>query len=333
MSEKQPPRTDYSEESPGVSTGADKVVICAADDHYALPLAVMLESLLENADPRVPLDVVIIDCGLTASSRHGIDTLFAREGREHFRPRWQPSRRTAGPSDPAWGHVSGVTYERLLLNDYLPGELDRVLWLDSDLLILEPIAPLLELPADESILHAVRDPFIPSVSSAFGVRDWHRLGLDRATPYFNAGVLSVDLRRWREAGIAGRALNYLETYGRSVYFNEQEALNAVVGDAWTPLDDRWNTSANPMHARRQRPGGTGPAVLHFAGRAKPWNLPGMGAVQEQYFHYLDRTPWCGQRPPRTWANRMLGWYLGSDLRRATYRLENLHLRLKHLWGH
>lgn len=303
-------------------------VICAADEAYALPLAVMLQSLLANVDRRARVVVHIVDCGLSAESRAAIDSLAGGKATIH----WRRSIRSREFADPRWGHVTGATYERLLLVDYLPDDLQRVLWLDADLLVLGDVTPLLQAELGVGLLGAVQDPFVPRVSAAFGIRDWHRLGLARNAPYFNAGVMMIDLQRWRDRGVAERALAYLRKYGRAVYFNEQEALNAVIGGSWTPLDDRWNISANPMHARVQRPGGEGPAIVHFAGRVKPWAVPDLGGFQDLYYHHMDNTPWRHQRPRRTAAKRLLSWYLRSPLRRRTYWLENQHLRLRHFWG-
>lgn len=303
--------------------------VCAADEAYALPLAVMIGSLLANADPVAHLDVYIIDCGLSAASRESIDSLARAGARFH----WLSSARGAELSAPGWGHVTGATYERLMLQDYLPTDTHRVLWLDADLLVLGDVAPLFSSTRHSGdVLSAVRDPFVLRVSSRFGVQDWRMLGLTRDMPYFNAGVMLIDMKQWRELCVANRAVDYLRTYGRSVYFNEQEALNAVVGTAWTQLDDRWNVSANPIHARRQKTSEADAAIVHFSGRVKPWAVPNLGATQDLYFRYLDHTPWRHARPRRTPKTRLLSWYLNSRLRQGTYWLENQHLKLSHFWG-
>ena len=179
---------------------------------------------------------------------------------------------------------------------------------------------------------AVRDPFIPCVSSPFGVHNWRELGLTSKQPYFNAGVMLIDMNHWRASEIASRAGLYIQRYGKKVHFNDQEALNAVIGANWTPLNDRWNYSANPFHAKRQNLRGNKPAIIHFAGRVKPWDLPDLGASQNLYFQYLDKTSWHGTRPGRSAGNFLLSWYVRSNLRKLTYWLENLHLRLRHLLG-
>jgi len=304
------------------------VVACAADSAYALPLAVMLQSLVAHAEPEREIDVHIIDCGISAPMRNRIDG----QVRPGLQIHWRPSIRPPNSRVQSWGHVSAATYERLQINQYLPDDTAHVLWLDCDLLVLDDITTLFRRPAGGHVLEAVRDPFVRTMKSAFGVRHWRELGLDGLTPYFNAGVMLIDMQRWRAAEVAERALHHLRQYGNQVFFRDQEALNAVIGAHWAPLEDRWNYSANPFHARAQSLGSDAPAVIHFTGRTKPWKLPDLGVAQDLFFQYLDHTSWRGTRPARTVKNRLLSWYVGSRVRRLSYPLENQHLRLCHYLG-
>ena len=307
---------------------APVVIVCAADGPYALPLAVMLESLSSHASPAHRIDLYIIDCGLSGAVRRRI----SQQARPNLHIHWRQPVRMSELGDPLWGHVSGATFERLFIEEYLPDDTVLALWLDCDLLILDDVTKLFVRPAQGQTMLAVRDGFVPCVSSPFGVHGWRELGLERSTPYFNAGVMLIDLDRWRTSAVASRAAEYIQRFGRKVYFNDQEALNAVIGEDWAPLDDRWNLSANPFHARRQRAGVDSPAIIHFAGRVKPWAVPDLGARQDTYFRYLDQTSWSGIRPQRSARSLLLSWYVGSRLRFLTYWLENQHLRLRHLLG-
>jgi lipopolysaccharide biosynthesis glycosyltransferase len=303
------------------------VVVCAADDRYAMPLGVMLESLSSHANPSRKIDVYIIDCGISDSARMRI----SGQTRLNLHFHWRPSTRSSDIGDPFWGHVSGATYERLLIDEYLPDDSTYALWLDCDLLVLDDITTLFRRPLNGQTMLAVRDPFIQSVSSPFGVHNWRELGLTGDNPYFNAGVMLIDMVRWRTGQVASLAMQHIRRHGKKVYFNDQEALNAVIGTNWIALDDRWNYSANPFHAKRQNPSDE-PAVIHFAGRIKPWDVPDLGAAQDLYFQHLDKTSWCGTRPRRSAKNHLVSWYLRSRLRYFTYWLENLHLKLRHLLG-
>jgi len=308
--------------------GPPAVFACAADSAYAMPLAAMLQSLSAHADPERRLEVYIVDCGLSSSMRERIQA----QSQPHLQIHWRPSIRPSGIDDPTWGHVSRATSARLLLQDYVPGDTSLVLWLDCDLLVLDDITTLFEPPTAGHILRAVRDPLVQTMGSRFGVRQWREVGLGPDTAYFNAGVMLIDMFRWRAADVAGRAKHYLRHYRRQVFFHEQEALNAVVGNRWERLGDRWNYSANPMHAKAQDLVGGAPAIIHFTGRTKPWNLPALGAAQELFFRHLDETSWRGQRPDGGVKNRLLSWYVGSRFRHLTYPLENMRLQLYHYLG-
>jgi lipopolysaccharide biosynthesis glycosyltransferase len=142
----------------------------------------------------------------------------------------------------------------------------------------------------------------------------------------------INMVCWRASEVASRALQHIQRYGKKVYFSDQEALNAVIGDNWITLEDRWNCSTNPFHAKKQNPGADKPAILHFAGRIKPWDVPDLGAAQDLYFQYLDKTSWRSTRPHRSARNLLVSRYLRSSLRYLTYWLENQHLRLRHFLG-
>ncbi len=304
------------------------VVVCAADSAYAMALAVMLQSISAHVDPARRVDVYIIDCGLSLVDRARIDG----QQRPNLCFHWRPSKRSKDIDDTPWGHVSGATYDRLLIEQYLPADTALALWLDCDLLVLDDITVLFNQPLLGSTLWAVRDPFVHCVSSPFGVCRWRELDLASHAPYFNAGVMLIDMARWRSSAVATRALQYIRQHGKHVFFYDQEALNAVAAEHWQPLDDRWNYSANPFHAIQQDLGGGEPAILHFAGRIKPWIVPNLGVTQDRFFEQLDNTLWRGTRPARSAKMRLLSWYVRSRLRNLTYPLENQHLRLRHYLG-
>jgi lipopolysaccharide biosynthesis glycosyltransferase len=145
------------------------------------------------------------------------------------------------------------------------------------------------------------------------------LGLAPDAKYFNAGVMLMDLRRWREEEIARRSFEYLAQYGDRVYFWDQEALNAVLTGAWGELDGCWNW--HPSLDRLEGATRGEPRIAHFSGNLKPWTYQGPGAYHELYYRELDRTSWAGWRPERHWRGRLAGWYEMSPLRRWVYPLE------------
>ena len=292
-------------------------VASAADTQYALPLAVMLNSVASHVEADVRIAAYVLDDGVAAEDKCKVAASLPANVQLKWR---QPASPLTGL--PTWGRMSLTTYRKLTMADWLPKELDRVIWLDCDLLVVEDISRLWRAELGTKIALAVQDQRVPLVSSRFGVTAWREIGAPADSKYFNAGVLVIDLARWREEDVCRRSLDYLGAHGERVYFWDQEALNAVLIDRWGELDARWNW--HPMVDRL-----TGHAtsqdhwIVHFSGNLKPWTWAGNGPCRTLYRSYQDRTAWAGQRPARRWHDGILMWYETSRLRRLFYPAEQL----------
>ena len=175
----------------------------------------------------------------------------------------------------------------LLLPQLLPESVERVLFLDPDLLVLDDIGTIWEMDLAGNFVGAVADQAIPFASSPRGVNARRESDIPDDAPYFNAGVLLIDLEKWRSNDIAGQARRYLER--NNVDFFHQEALNAVLWDKWLKLDERWNLiasltsrsySANDARAIEN------PGIVHFAGKFKPWRIRVGGPFASAYYDEL-----------------------------------------------
>ena len=295
------------------------VLSCAVDGSWALPLAVMLRSADAHLAPGRDLLAHVIDAGLSETDRARVQkSLGPRTQIE-----WHSPDRSKLSGVPLWGHVSPSTYDRLTIGRVLPSALSRILWLDCDLLVMDDLSVVFDAEMDGAWALAVPDPLVRVVSSPFGVREYRALGLAPETPYFNAGVMVVDLDAWRREQVEERALAYLHRYASQVFFHEQEALNVALARRWRPLARMWNWSAHPLHAPAEDLQGATPSILHFTGARKPWIRGGVGPWYARYVHFQDATDWRGERPRVGHAARLLLRYERSRLRRVLYPAENL----------
>jgi lipopolysaccharide biosynthesis glycosyltransferase len=294
-------------------------VACAADSDYVRPLAVMLKSVLRCVSSDIALTFHLAGTGIPARDAKRLDDLCA----EHRAQIHLHELRAADVSRlPTWGRMSVATYHRLLLAELLPREVKKVIWLDCDLLVRADLARLWETELGGCHLLAVRDPLVPLVSSRYGVRRWRELGLPESGGYFNAGVMLIDLERWREDEVGTRAAAYVEANRGSVMFWDQEGLNAVLCGRWGELDSRWNEFSASVALVQRRAAARDPWIVHFSGNLKPWVLPrpAMGN-RALFYEVLDETPWAGWRPRRTLVSQILGRYEASRLRTVVFPLE------------
>jgi lipopolysaccharide biosynthesis glycosyltransferase len=297
-------------------------VACAADASYALPLAVMLNSLGAHLPADCAVVAYVLDDGVVPADRDRIAaSLDAR-----VQICWR--RAASLPSGlPIWGRMPVTTYQKLLLGQWLPDSLRRAIWLDCDLLVLSDVSSLWRTASGPYAAWAVQDQRVPFVWSKCGVAGRRELGLAPGAKYFSAGVMVVELDRWRQENIAERSVDYLKKYRKKVHYWDQEALNAILAGQWGELDSRWNwhptvdSLGSPAARRKHAP--SEPWIVHFSGDRKPWTNYGAGIYWNRYYQYLDQTAWAGHRPARHRRAELVAWYETSWLRRIFYRAEPL----------
>lgn len=162
--------------------------------------------------------------------------------------------------------LSNIVYARLMIDRLVGPEVARILYLDCDMLVRDDIGILFETDLEGHAIGAVRD-----TSGAFitGQRDLrkNRDIFDPADPYFNAGLVLIDLAKWREADIIGRMeAAYASGVMQRIYY-DQDLLNLIFKGKWLRLPWRWNViDARPVHE------GVDPAIVHYTGETKPWAL-------------------------------------------------------------
>jgi len=162
---------------------------------------------------------------------------------------------------------------------------------------------------------------VPLASSRGGIQSRSSLGISDHAKYFNAGVMLIDLARWRAARVADSALNYLRAHWKSVAFWDQEGLNVALAGQWMELAPRWNRNVSVPGDRAL--GAVDGSILHFAGRLKPWLYKIRDPEFSLYLSYLDRTSWKGSRPARGVGAAIVSLYERSGIRSLLHPLENL----------
>ncbi len=288
---------------------------CAINSDYALPLCVMLISLKEHLRPSYQPLLYLVHQGLSEDLLENISRLVETHS---IVP--SPESVAAIPKN---AHFAPEAAYPLLLPELLPETLDRILFLDADLLVLDDLGLLWETSIGERMLGAVPDAAIPLCSSPRGVKRRGELGIPEDAAYFNCGVMLMRLAEWRKREITRRAYGYLENVGRQVDFLHQEALNAILWDDWHPLESRWNLLGS-LAGRPYAQSGSGnwknPGIVHFAGRFKPWRMPVGGPFNRQYSVFLSRAAqWVPVVKPSL-RTKLLSLY-DRHLRNSLYSLE------------
>lgn len=223
-------------------------------------------------------------------------------------------------------HIQSTsTYYRLLIGEILEPELKRLLYIDCDTIIRGSIKELLDLDIDDVVLAAALEYGELSPNE--------RLGMPPDAGYFNAGVLMINLERWRSEDIGRRCVEYIYEQGEKLLYNDQDALNAILVGRWKNFGQNWNYCVKRREFRGPKveimPDGyvlpENPAIAHYNGPFKPWNGGSLHRYDRDYWKYRMKTPyadrWMSARNRLALTNRVFDTRLysvtTSFLRRST----------------
>lgn len=256
-------------------TASDTALVFASDERYARALSVALYSTLRHLSRTANPDLYVLDQGMTASSRARLQRVIANSPRKVC-TYWLAIGNESLPRTLHGSYLSSAAYSRLLIPRLLGHHVRRAVYLDADILVRGDLSPLFSIDLHGTPLAATRDLGIPTT-------DHDRSGIPppvKPRPYFNTGVLVLDVDRWRAQGLADRALEYAAMSDPPLLWADQDALNAVI-DTWQELDQKWNlqeVSVDLSKRRllidrgyRRRRSYLTARVLHFVGPPKPWD--------------------------------------------------------------
>lgn len=238
------------------------------DDNFWAPAYAVMRSICISTKRREELVFHLLHMPLSAEHRADLEKIESEFGAQLI---WypvsdMPKFRQFVADLPTGGRWPEIVYARMLLPLLLPPEVERVIYLDCDMLVRAPIEDLYETDLAGQPLGAVRDalaPFIPLRKDMVQTADI----FDGAEPYFNSGMLVIDLAAWRRMDFAEEisALSDRGVLDRLYY--DQDLLNLIFRGKWHALPWRWNViDANKSHEALD------PAILHFTRNFKPWNV-------------------------------------------------------------
>lgn len=276
------------------------VAVLACDSAYAMPLATTLRSLVEANKGDWPVEChILFDDFCEAARKEVSDSL--PNGAATIR--WAPVSMERFREFSTMRGVSTMTFARLLIPHVFPDTVTRVLYLDTDILVLDDIMPLWETNLEGAVVGAVQD----GLNWCLKAGDSRFERVPRVRNYFNAGVLLIDLARWREERVSEKALDYLERFPDSP-FSDQDAINVALDGRWKQLDSRWNFQDHFARKIEKMRGHERPRIVHFVTRSKPWDAS-CGSVNASFYDsYRTRTKFARKRGEKC-ADTVTGsWY-------------------------
>lgn len=273
------------------------------DERYVQPLAVAVQSLVDTLGGAPRIHFWIVSNEGASGALQPVREIARRRGADYTllpTSSFEPLLRDVGTT----GHITRAAYFRLFLPELLPAGVDRIIYLDSDIVVRRSLAELWAIPLNGHAIAAVMKP---------RAAEYRDVGLQTETDYFNSGVLVIDVARWRNRRVREAALRFAAHHPGRVHGHDQPALNHVFAGEWQRLDLRWNQQfkffahtagylgLDRAELRRLR---NDPFIVHYTTGSKPWHPLNDHPLRACYFDVLDRTPFAGWRPQAVpWPDR------------------------------
>lgn len=265
-------------------------IVAVTDDHYMILLAALVKSIELNHKSGEPLHFYIVEDRVRKSSRTKFLNSFSGD---HIVFRWikiedAVPEGTKLPLDRSTYPLN--IYARLFIPFFVPKEVEKVIYLDVDMIVLTDISRLWTKDLDGSLAAAVQDKYIPTVSNEWGgIKNYRELGLPPTQKYFNSGLLVIDTKLWREQNIPQKVLACIEENKKFAGYPDQYGLNVVLAGKWKELVEKWNTFSNQQD--------NAPFLIHFFQRKPIYKTYAFNAeYQRWFFSYVNATKWQGAKP-------------------------------------
>lgn len=181
------------------------------------------------------------------------------------------------PTTIAWSYA---TYYRFIMGKVLYGSVERVLYIDADILCLNAIKELTQIDMESNIVLAIAEP------GQFNVK---RLNIKQGR-YFNAGALYIDINKWNEAKIGEQAVQLLSQNPEKYPYLDQDVLNILLDGKTRFIEEKWNYLYDMRKVETQLPDGVN--FVHFIGD-KPWQVWSEHHFMVKiYMAYAKKSPWA-----------------------------------------
>lgn len=264
-------------------------ILVTLNAHYLRPLMVMLTSLV-HTHPEEVFHLYVAHRSLTKKDFTQLEDNFLRRSLIIH----EVALGELGLKDaPVSSRFPQEMYYRIFAAQYLPQNLDRILYLDPDLVVLNSLEPLKRVDFAGNLMAAASHVHLPlqKLNEA-------RLSMPKPSLYINSGVVLFNLKELRRRQSVQEVHDYIQAYQNRLLYPDQDVLSGLYGDQILSLDPlvynlsenywRWaqlnplNHLEEPLDLKWIR---KHTAIVHYCGTQKPWKDPYKGKLAVFYKEY------------------------------------------------
>ena len=259
---------------------------------YLEQLIVLLRSILDS-NPNVHFDVYILHKSLSEKDLDGLKTTVGNPRLSFFPIEMDDELLLEAPTSKRYPKEM---YYRLFASLYLPKALERILYLDPDIVVINPLNDLYHMPMEKHYFVACSHILIQGLQRFNELR----LNMEKNTPYINSGVLPMNLQMLRKHLCPEEVYEYIRKHKQVLVLPDQDVLSALYGKKTLLVDSLlYNLTEKYVRAYNFRllPGEfkinldwirKNAVIIHYCGKNKPWKGNYLGTMNVFYDEIAQR---------------------------------------------
>ncbi len=259
-------------------------IVISPDEKYALHGLTMLNSLVSN-NSGIRFMIHILDGGISHKSKIKLQLFFIKN---RLKYRFYKINYKEINNAPTHGHISLSAYSRLFLATVINKEINKVLYLDCDLIVVKKINSLLNTNIEDFFIAASEEKISYDLNN--------KLELDGSL-YFNSGVMLINLKKWRNENIESKFVDFIKNKSEKIKYWDQDVLNYCLKNKWLRLPQKYNLTHFYFYPNDYTPSYFGlnetqyeetqkdPIIIHFTSHQKPWIEGCKHPQKDLYYQY------------------------------------------------
>ncbi len=278
----------------------DLHVVYSSDNNYVQHVGVSLVSLLENNTEFTNIHIYLITNDISTENKDNLVFICEKYGRDITFINFAEFARTIPLN--IGNSISINSYARLFLVSLLQKDIDKVLYLDCDSVIHNSLRPLWCEDISEHYAAGVWDTVADHTKE--------KINMPVDSTYINAGMLLINLKKWREDQVEQKFLDFINLHNGQVFHHDQGTINGVLHEKILILHPKYNAmttfftmSRDTMmkyygmkhyYCEKELNGAVAnPVFIHYtpAFVNRPWVRGSKHPLTYVYKEYLDMTPW------------------------------------------
>lgn len=263
-------------------------ILVSLDSNYLTQLKVMLTSLLAE-NPKENFDIYILNVFIGEEELEEVRNCIDKRRNRIIDVKVPEDMFSNAPITDRYPREM---YFRIFAAKLLPTNIDKILYLDPDIIIINSLKDLYEIDLKNNYYAGATH-----IGKPITKLNEVRLNMPSESEYINSGVLLMNLKLLREEQEEEDVFEFIKENSSKLYLPDQDVINALYGDKIITIDARkYNLGERDYMKSSFNLGKStekidmkwvvnNTCIIHYYGRNKPWKGDYIGELDVFYYIY------------------------------------------------